>query len=231
MGAGHMMDSARILVWLVGLGASLFLMRHGSRYFVRRLAGLWEDIEPIESLSQVRRYLVETIFALGLGLVSIALLLSIKTDVLSLLVWMLFLCCLSVLGVIDAQTRLLPNELNLTLMLMGLSWQAFQSPSGMPELQSLWGMVLGYGVPVLLNLASKFFRGHTAIGLGDAKLLAGLGVWLGAWSLPVLWVIACAVTLVYTGSVWIVSGRWQSSVPFGPFLALAGAMVVLINHV
>jgi len=64
--------------------------------------------------------------------------------------------------------------------------------------------------------------------MGDAKLLAGLGAWLGWNSLPGILLFASVAGLI-GGMIWL---KWnkqnrQKAFPFGPFLAIAGIIAVL----
>jgi len=69
---------------------------------------------------------------------------------------------------------------------------------------------------------------HDGVGMGDAKLLAALGAWLGAGALPEILLIASLTGLV-GGLIWL---KWHRSkishaFPFGPFLAFAGIIELL----
>ncbi|UOD50204.1 prepilin peptidase [Orrella daihaiensis] len=145
--------------------------------------------------------------------------------------WVLWLAVLGLLGLIDANTGLLPNELNLLMMIAGLAWHAMTNDTWLPAANYAWGMVLGWLLPWLLNDLHERWRGTLAIGQGDAKLLAGIGAWLGLQSLPLVWVIACLAMLVYTALVVLAGHGRPAYVTFGPFLAVGASTVMLLNHV
>ena len=148
-----------------------------------------------------------------------------------LAVWISWLALLGLLGFIDAKTGLLPNELTLLMMLAGLASNAMASESGLPAPSYTWGMVLGWLLPWSLNRIHELWRGKLAIGEGDAKLLGAIGAWLGLQALPLVWVIACLATLVYTALVYIAGHGRPRYVTFGPFLAVGASLVMLLNHV
>lgn len=141
--------------------------------------------------------------------------------------WLFYLSCLGLLALIDARTGLLPNELTLVLLLAGLCWQAAAADFGLPGATYCWGAVLGWLVPAALNACHERWRGSTAIGPGDAKLLSGIGAWLGASALPWVWVLASLALVVYTACQALYVRRWQSQVAFGPFLAVGGSAALL----
>lgn len=138
-----------------------------------------------------------------------------------------FVACLTVLAVIDAQTMLLPDVLTLPLLAMGLlvnlnaTLVAFQD--------ALLGATLGCVAPYLINMYYHHCRGQDGIGLGDVKLITALGGWLGWQALPTLAVIASGIHLTLLAIVFIVS-RSKDAVreqPFGPALGAAGIVLVI----
>jgi leader peptidase (prepilin peptidase)/N-methyltransferase len=130
------------------------------------------------------------------------------------------LCVLGVLAVIDYEVRLLPNRIVLPAIAVVLAWQLAFFPERFAE-----ATLAAVGAAAFLLLPSLFRRG--AMGLGDVKLAALLGAALGA---PVAFALAVgslaawpvALALVVRGAS--VRG---ATIPFGPFLALGAAVVLL----
>lgn len=147
-----------------------------------------------------------------------------------LMVWVLWLALLGLAGLIDARTGLLPNELTLAVLLSGLVWHS-EPDTWLPSASFAWGAVIGWLAPSLINKLHEHWRGTLAIGQGDARLLAGIGVWLGLEALPLVWVVACVAVLVYTALVWVAGHGRTSHVTFGPFLAMGASFVMMLNHV
>lgn len=143
--------------------------------------------------------------------------------------WLLLTVFLGLLALIDAQTGLLPNELTLPLLLFGLAWQTGLAASLLPPVNCCWGVVLGWLLPSFLNAGFQRWLGVSAIGQGDARLLAGMGAWLGVQWLPALWLMASLAMLSSLTIQWLLTRRWQSCVALGPFLAAAGA-VAMVSH-
>ena len=78
----------------------------------------------------------------------------------------------------------------------------------------------GYGALLVIALAYRAVRGREGLGLGDAKLLGGLGAWMGWQALPFILLCASMLGLV----VMLTSGRASHAAaraPLGTFLALA----------
>lgn len=110
----------------------------------------------------------------------------------------------------------LPDWLTLPLIIAGL---AFQTTSGSALWLAAMGAAIGYVLIWGLRLVWLKARKVHAIGLGDAKLLAGAGAWLGPLGLPYLLIVASGTALVYAAFRPGPGGE-KTVVPFGPFLAL-----------
>lgn len=123
------------------------------------------------------------------------------------------------LTVIDLQSFRLPDLLTLPLAGAGLLLIALtEGPLAWHLASAIIGFIALYGI----SLGYRHLRGRDGLGLGDAKLLAAAGAWLGAEALPpVVLVAALAAILVVTAARF--AGRALSAgdaIPFGPFLAL-----------
>ena len=100
------------------------------------------------------------------------------------------------LATIDAIVFRLPDILTLPLLAAGLA-VSFALP-GAPVMDHAIGAAAGFAVLAALGWAWRRWRGVEGIGMGDAKLLAAAGAWLGWRPLPSVVVIACAVALAWT---------------------------------
>ena len=158
--------------------------------------------------------------------------------------WMLCAAVLLLMSLIDIDTYLLPDVLTLGLVVLGLLASAC-GWTGIALSLSAVGALCGYGLLALVAWAYRRWRGKEGMGMGDAKLLAAVGAWLGPWSLPaVLW-LSALLGLVW-GLAWRVSARRsqpgpadplhqppepdqppEGAFPFGPSLAMAAMGVAL----
>lgn len=127
------------------------------------------------------------------------------------------------LSYIDLRTGLLLDVLTLPLIALGLAYSVWTGV----WMASLAGTILGYGMIAGLAYYWRKRRGYEGIGLGDAKLLAAGGAWVGVAGIPILLLIASTVGLVaaVTVSRTTQSASDRMAIPFGPSLALATWMV------
>ena len=126
----------------------------------------------------------------------------------------------------DLVTLRLPDALTLPLLVAGLL-VAMLSPPHL--LDGVLGAVAGYGLLWSVATGYRWVRGHAGLGLGDAKLMAAAGAWLGVEALPT--VLLEASVLGLGGALFLqVRGAKlsaQSRLAFGPFLALSFWLVWL----
>lgn len=133
-------------------------------------------------------------------------------------------CYLVALSGIDLRTRLLPDQLTLPLMWLGLIGSL--DNLYMPAKPALLGAIAGYVSLWLVWWLFKQVTGKEGMGRGDFKLLAALGAWVGlSGVLPII--LISSVVGAVVGSVWLaIKGRDRATpIPFGPYLAIAGWIV------
>jgi leader peptidase (prepilin peptidase)/N-methyltransferase len=136
-----------------------------------------------------------------------------------------FGCAMIVLFVIDLRHRILPNVITVTGVPIGLGLSLFLPP-GWKE--SLIGLLLGGGVLYVIGEAYYRLRGIDGLGMGDVKMLAMIGAFLG-WRLTLVTLIFASFTGSLAGVAMLVSGRggMKAALPFGTFLAV-GALVAAV---
>lgn len=129
---------------------------------------------------------------------------------------------LLVIAVIDLKTLRISDMLSLPLMVFGLIFAGFQ------DIRILADHLIGAGVGFLvLGLVGEFFfrlRGREGLGLGDAKLFAAAGAWLGWQALPMVLLVAAL-----GGLCWALLRRERGELAFGPWLALGFWLELLLR--
>jgi leader peptidase (prepilin peptidase)/N-methyltransferase len=139
-----------------------------------------------------------------------------------------FTWVLIALTFIDADTTLLPDSLTLPLLWLGLLVNLLGLMPGVTVRDAVLGAMIGYLVLWSIYWGFKLLTRKEGMGYGDFKLLAALGAWMGWKSLlPVLLLSSVVGALV--GIVLIVLARRgrEVPIPFGPYLAAAGFIVLL----
>jgi leader peptidase (prepilin peptidase)/N-methyltransferase len=142
------------------------------------------------------------------------------------LLWCGFAAVLVALAAIDWDTTLLPDSLTLPLLWAGLIAAALGWTLPLPT--AVWGAVAGYLSLWSVYWLFKLTTGKEGMGFGDFKLLAALGAWLGTLMIvPIVLgasLLGAVIGIVMKSSGALREGRF---VPFGPFLAGAGMVVLL----
>lgn len=135
-------------------------------------------------------------------------------------------CFLIAMSGIDVRTQLLPDQLTLPLLWLGLI--ASVDNLFVPAKAAIAGAVLGYLSLWVVYWVYKQLTGKIGMGHGDFKLLAALGAWAGYKALLPIVMLSSIVGAV-VGSIWLMTkGRDQATpIPFGPYLAIAGWIVFL----
>ncbi|MDE0488110.1 MAG: A24 family peptidase [Gammaproteobacteria bacterium] len=152
---------------------------------------------------------------------------------------LVFCAALVALALIDFEHGLLPDRLTLGLLWVGLAYSLAPKSGGgsVPALlpfpgpgQAIAGAIAGYAFLWLFNRAWRILRKRDGLGLGDCKLLAAMGAWLGFNGLPLVMVPA-AVAGALSGLLLIALGRASLSqpIPFGPFLAAGGVFALFLG--
>jgi len=134
---------------------------------------------------------------------------------------MCFVWTMIALFFIDADTFLLPDSITLPFLWLGLGFNLAGTYVTLPH--AVVGAMGGYLCLWLVYWAFKLITGKEGMGYGDFKLLAGLGAWLGWQSLPVIILLSSvAGSLIGIALVLLSRLGWNTRLPFGPYLAVAG---------
>jgi leader peptidase (prepilin peptidase)/N-methyltransferase len=128
---------------------------------------------------------------------------------------------------IDVRTMILPDVLTLPLLVAGLVATEVSDPESLTD--HALAAAFGYVGLAVLAWCYRRIRGRDGVGMGDAKLLAAIGAWLGLSLLPYTLFVGACLGLATAGAA-RATGRPMTAataIPFGPFLALAAWLLWL----
>ena len=153
--------------------------------------------------------------------------LAVGTDPVLLASRLVFTASLIVLFGTDLDTQRLPNVLTIPGAAAGFA-MSFITPVGWQA--SLLGIALGAGVLLAVRWAWKIATGVDGMGLGDVKMLAMIGAFLGWKEIPVVLFLSSVTGAVVGIALTVVQRRsLQTRLPFGTFLAVAAFVASLVG--
>ncbi|HMR02556.1 MAG TPA: A24 family peptidase [Candidatus Competibacter phosphatis] len=146
---------------------------------------------------------------------------------------LLFTWTLLAAGIIDLHHQLLPDDLTLPLLWLGLLAALFGLGTDLRS--AVIGAMAGYLSLWLVYQGFRLLTGKEGMGHGDFKLLAALGAWTGWQYLVTIVLLSSLVGAICGLALILLRGRARGApLPFGPFLAAAGWIALLwgetINH-
>ncbi len=130
---------------------------------------------------------------------------------------------------IDLDHQLLPDNITLPLLWLGLLLSL--NLSFIPSYDAILGAVGGYLSLWLVGTGYRLITGKEGMGHGDYKLLALLGAWAGWQSLPFIILFSSVIgSLFGIGLIIFKKHSLQKPIPFGPYLCLAGFLATVNPH-
>jgi leader peptidase (prepilin peptidase)/N-methyltransferase len=137
-----------------------------------------------------------------------------------LLIWALL-----TLTAIDFDTQLLPDDITLPLIWVGLLFNLYGAFTTLHD--AVLGAIAGYIALWAVYWLFKLATGKEGMGYGDFKLLAALGAWLGWQLLPLIIILSSLVGAVIGITLIVAVKRGRDiPIPFGPYLA-GGGLIAL----
>lgn len=159
---------------------------------------------------------IEIITALFSLLIAIRFGVDWKTVAALFLTWSLIS-----LTIIDFHTQLLPDNITLPLIWLGVVANIFGLFTDLQS--SVIGAIAGYLILWLVFHSFKLLTGKEGMGFGDFKLLAALGAWMGWQYLPQIIILSSLMGAVIGISMMVFLKHDKNTpIPFGPYLATAG---------
>jgi leader peptidase (prepilin peptidase)/N-methyltransferase len=134
---------------------------------------------------------------------------------------LVFGCALIVLFAIDLEHHLLPNAITLPGIVVGFAFSFVTEPGW---IASLIGLLAGGGVLYLIAVVYYWVRHEEGLGMGDPKMLAMIGAFLG-WKLTLVTLMLASLSGTVVGLGMMAAGRgsMKYALPFGCFLGVGAA--------
>ncbi|MBR1380027.1 MAG: prepilin peptidase [Alphaproteobacteria bacterium] len=138
------------------------------------------------------------------------------------------IACAVMISIADFRRRIIPDAYLFPLMIIGMIVVAF-FPWVVSVRDAAIGAAFGYAMAAIVGAAFDYVRrrrdenADTPIGMGDIKLMAAGGVWMGPVGMACALVIACI-----TGGIW----GWrchQKFIPFAPFFLFGGILTLIAS--
>ena len=153
------------------------------------------------------------------GVFSLALFLKVGAS-LEYVFFLAFGAALIAITFIDLRHKIIPDTLSLPGIAVGFAFSLLPS-SPLSWTDSLIGIALGGGFLLLVGIAFEKITGREGMGMGDVKMLAMIGAWMGWKSLLFIILLASLAGSIIGGAMLLLSRQGaRARIPFGPFLAL-----------
>lgn len=168
--------------------------------------------------------IVELISALLLGIIASKFGVTSTTLAASL-----FTLALLTLALIDLDTHLLPDDITLPLLWIGLIFNLNYGFTDIPT--AVIGAAAGYLILWIVFWTFKLLTGKEGMGYGDFKMLAAIGAWFGWTMIPVVILLASIIGSIVGISMIIFAKQGKNiPIPFGPYLAIGGIAALFWGH-
>lgn len=141
----------------------------------------------------------------------------------------IYVFALVTLTFIDFDTQLLPDDITLPLLWLGL---IFNLNTGFTDLKSaVLGAIFGYLILWSVYWLFKLVTGKEGMGYGDFKLLGAIGAWFGWQLLPAVILLSSVLgAVIGIGMIALRGKTGNTAIPFGPFLALGGIAALFFGQ-
>jgi len=140
----------------------------------------------------------------------------------------IFTWALITLALIDFDTHLLPDDITILFLWLGLSANFFGL--FVPLEEAFLGAIAGYLSLWTIYQLFKLTTGKEGMGFGDFKMLAMLGAWLGVSAIPIIIIISSFAGAIVGVLLVLRDRNREKSIPYGPFLAIAGWIAMNWNE-
>lgn len=130
---------------------------------------------------------------------------------------------------VDGRTGILPDAMTGIYLWIAIGCQISLAPDHLPDQTHCITTLAAYLVPFLINMMFQKCRGIDALGIGDAKLMAGLAMWFGPLALGIILLDAIRGFLCFAVLKFLTGRGFPKALPLGPFLAMSGNVWMLMH--
>ncbi len=132
--------------------------------------------------------------------------------------------------IIDYKMQIIPNRLTLSIFETGLIIAFLHGLSNTAiTINMLLGMIVGSGIFILITLLSRLILGKDSVGLGDIKLMGGLGLFFGLTNIVVISIISFLLAAIISIILIITKNKkGNENMCFGPFIVIASVITILV---
>jgi leader peptidase (prepilin peptidase)/N-methyltransferase len=208
--ASHCTSCRRPLAWYENVPlVSWLVLRGRCRTCGEAISVMYPAVEAITG----------AVFVAGYAIYGLTPLLAVR---------LLFACAMIVLFAIDLRHYILPNVITLPGIAAGFVFSFFLPPGW---LASLIGLLAGGGLLFAIAEAYYRLRGVEGLGMGDVKMLAMIGAFLG-WKLMLVTLVLAsfAGSLLGVGMMLMGRGGMKAALPFGTFLAVGALAAAVVGE-
>lgn len=143
---------------------------------------------------------------------------------------LLFGALLIAIAFIDLQHKIIPDVLSLPGIVVGFVFSLLPF-SSLSWMDSMIGIAGGGGFLLLVGLAFEKMTGREGMGMGDVKMLAMIGAWMGWRALLFIILLSSLAGSLIGGALLLLSRQGvRTRIPFGPFLALGTLIYLFFGH-
>lgn len=161
------------------------------------------------------------------GLISILTLMHAESLAQYFIWFLLFMCPLLVVAIIDLKLQIIPDAISLPFIPVGVGvslYEFYPDWTGALKFSGL-GILIGGGSLLILAEVISRLKKRDALGGGDIKLAAMLGAFLGWRALVFVFLASSVLAVIYYIFAAIRKKIKDQSIPFGPFLSLAAMLL------
>ena len=132
--------------------------------------------------------------------------------------------------IIDIKKKIIPNRLSLTIFELGLIFTFIYGTFNINlAIAMLAGMLIGGGIFIIIAVLGKVLSIKEAMGLGDVKLMIGLGLFFGGFNITVISILSFLIAAIISIILLITRKKKMTEyIAFAPFIVIASFVIMFV---